>query len=65
MTHEPILYAAEQVWLQWISDRFAGIPITSRCDKARQSPVLPPQRYQSDPNWIIEDETELYKLALP
>ena len=65
VTHVPLMYASQQVWLQWIADRFAGRPVPPSCAGVRQSPVLAPQRYASDPNWIVEGETALFKLALP
>ena len=65
VTHVPIMYASQQVWLQWIEDRFAGRQMPSRCEEATHSPVLAPQRYASDPNWIVEGESALFALAMP
>lgn len=65
VTHNPIMFAAQQVWLQWIADRFAGLPVGSGCQERKHRPFLPQQRYQEDANWIVEEETEIYKLAMP
>ncbi|KAL9035098.1 MAG: hypothetical protein Q9180_005039 [Flavoplaca navasiana] len=65
IAHNPVMFAAQQVWLQWISDRFMGRPVESGCQESKQSPFLPQQRYKEDANWIVEEETELYKLAMP
>ncbi|KAI4268521.1 MAG: hypothetical protein L6R35_006753 [Caloplaca aegaea] len=65
VTHNPIIFAAQQTWLQWIEDRFMGRPVVPGCRRSKQSPFLPPMRYKEDANWIIEQETDLYKLAMP
>ncbi|KAL8648036.1 MAG: hypothetical protein Q9226_006169 [Calogaya cf. arnoldii] len=65
ITHNPVMFAAQQVWLQWIVDRFMGRPAGTGCQKIKHSPFLPQQRYKEDANWIVEEETELYKLAMP
>jgi len=31
MEHNPSLYAAQPYWLQWIADRFNGLPTQSGC----------------------------------
>ncbi|KAI4260302.1 MAG: hypothetical protein L6R42_004124, partial [Xanthoria sp. 1 TBL-2021] len=65
VTHNPIMFAAQQMWLQWIEDRFMGRPVVPGCHESKQSPFLPQMRYKEDANWIIEEETDLYKLAMP
>lgn len=65
VTHVPVMYTSQQVWLQWIEDRFGGRLVPSRCEEGSHSPVLAPQRYASDPNWIVEGESALFKLAMP
>lgn len=65
VTHNPIMYAGQQVWLQWIEDRFAGRQVSARCEGGSHSPLLTPQRYASDANWIVEGESALFKLAMP
>ena len=64
--HGPVMYAAQQVWLQWIADRFAGKRVSSGCREISQTALLPQSQYQKGINWIVEDETdEPYKLAMP
>lgn len=65
VSHNPVMFAAQQVWLQWIADRFAGRPVSSGCRAIKQSALLPQPQYHKEANWIVEEETELYKLAMP
>jgi len=65
VTHNGLMYASQQVWLQWIADRFSGKPVADGLSRAKHSPLLPQQRYQSDSNWIVEGATDIYKLAMP
>ena len=65
VTHVPVMYTSQQVWLQWIEDRFAGRQVPPRCVGGTHGPMLAPQRYASDPNWIVEGESALFKLAMP
>lgn len=65
VTHNGLMYASQPVWLQWIADRFSENPVADGFSSAKHSPLLPQQRYQSDPNWIVEGATDLYKLAMP
>lgn len=65
ISHDPVMYASQQVWLQWIADRFDGVPVPEQCSTFHHSPVLSQQRYQPEASWIVESETELYKLAIP
>ncbi|KAL8827123.1 MAG: hypothetical protein Q9191_003381 [Dirinaria sp. TL-2023a] len=65
ISHVPLMYASQQTWLQWIADRFAGKPIQEGCSSLKTSPLLPPQRYSPEVNWIVESATEVYELAMP
>ena len=65
ITHIPVLYASQQVWLGWIADRFAGKPVAAGCSKTLHTPILPAERYQSDPNWITKETTQLFELTMP
>lgn len=38
--HNPSMYASQRVWLEWIEDRFNGLPTTAGC----QTSVLSPPR---------------------
>jgi pimeloyl-ACP methyl ester carboxylesterase len=38
ITHVPVLYAAQHVWLDWIRDRFAGVKVKKGCSQATKSP---------------------------
>lgn len=65
VTHVPVMYTSQQVWMQWIEDRFAGRPLSPRCEEDTHNPLLAPQQYAKDPNWIVEGESALFKLAMP
>ena len=61
VTHDPVMHTSQQVWLQWIADKFAGKPIPQGLSRTNYTPLLPPQRYQSDADWIVESATDMYK----
>ncbi|KAL8716264.1 MAG: hypothetical protein Q9220_000169 [cf. Caloplaca sp. 1 TL-2023] len=66
--HSDVMYAAQQVWLRWIEDRFAGRPVANSGGGAlevKQTPLLPPAQYQQDPNWTVREASQLYELAMP
>ena len=65
ITHVPVLYASQQVWLDWIADRFAGKAVATGCSKTLHTPVLPIERYQSDLNWITKEATQFFELVMP
>ena len=65
VVHDPVMVTSQQVWLQWIADRFAGKPVPQELSRTNHTLLLPPQRYQSDTNWIVKSATDMYKLAMP
>ena len=63
VTHVPVMYAAQRVWLKWIEDRFAGVPTPSECHRSNYSSARPYQDYQRDGNWYIKLAGEPYEVA--
>jgi len=50
--HVPALYAQQYRWLQWIADRFSGVPVPVGCVKEVVNPVRGTAGAQQ--NWFIE-----------
>lgn len=62
-THVPTLSATQQQWLEWISDRFAGVPVEGGCRNTVLQPYLPIEHYQKETNYFLEWETQAYEVA--
>ena len=65
VTHDPLLYASQRLWLDWIADRFAGKPMAKRYSRKDHKPALPQHRHSSEINWILKGTTEMHELAMP
>lgn len=63
VSHVPVMYAAERIWLKWIEDRFAGAATPRECRRSNYSGARPVQYYQRELNWILRLATELYQVA--
>ena len=63
--HVLIMYTNQQIWLQWIEDRFANKSLPPRCERDIHNSFLASQRYASDPNWILKGKSALFKLTMP
>ena len=61
--HVPMLYAAQQVWLDWIADRFAGREPAKPCTKTQYSPARGVQSYQKELELYLEIATQAYEVA--
>lgn len=68
--HTPTLTGSQWIWLDWISARFAGLPVTVetvtkegviRYAEERVRMVRPVGAYQGDLNWFIQLATESYE----
>lgn len=40
VSHTPVMYVAQQVWLDWLADRFAGVEARKGCRYENLEPVL-------------------------
>ena len=62
-THTPSLYAAQQLWLDWISDRFSGKPSAGKCTTSTYEPALNVNAYQANENYFLELPLYTYETA--
>ena len=61
ITHVPALLAAQQLWLRWIGDRFAGVEAQAGVERSVSTPARPISSYQPELNWFIETATFPYQ----
>jgi pimeloyl-ACP methyl ester carboxylesterase len=61
VTHVPVMYASQRIWLSWIEDRFAGVAVSKGCAQSNHTSARPYQYYQADTNWYLEYATQLYE----
>ena len=67
LTHAPVMYATQRIWLQWIADRFAGRNVTaSSCEysrlTARDAP-RPLNEYSPELTYFLEFATQGYQVG--
>lgn len=68
ISHVPILYAAQQLWLDWLSERFRGSPSgdeTGHCSSQHMGRTAPRplEQYTSDIGYFMQYALEAYSLA--
>ncbi|RYP63148.1 hypothetical protein DL769_007059 [Monosporascus sp. CRB-8-3] len=54
VSHKPVMYAGQQIWLDWIADRLAGKKAPAGCQRHLHSPLLDVESYLKDRNWFLE-----------
>jgi pimeloyl-ACP methyl ester carboxylesterase len=54
VTHAPIMYAAHNEWINWISDRFDGVELESGCKLETVQAGRGADNTIKDQNWFIE-----------
>lgn len=57
ITHDPVMFASQRLWLDWIRDRFDGVPVQAGYEKlpcSVESLARPVESYQSEANWVIK-----------
>lgn len=54
VTHAPVLYAGQYVYLDWIRDRFEGVNVPQGCKMETLRPARGIPNIQKDQNWFIE-----------
>lgn len=62
-THVPVLYASQQVWLDWIADRFAGREPAAPCTRNLYQPARSVSSYQTEGEYYLELATQAYEVA--
>ncbi len=63
VTHVPVMFASQRLWLEWIAERFAGAHAEKSCHSSVVSSARPYKSYQQNFNWIIAPVTQPYQLA--
>ncbi|KAK6086506.1 putative secretory lipase [Seiridium cupressi] len=63
VTHVPVLYAGQQIWLNWIANRFNGVPVGSGCVQETLSPGLSEQTYQAEFDYTLQYPLYAYETA--
>ncbi|MCJ1272069.1 hypothetical protein MMC22_011976 [Lobaria immixta] len=63
VTHTPVMYASQRIWLKWIEDRFAGVAAPRECHRSNFSSARPYRYYQKELNWFLEFATAPYQTA--
>lgn len=63
VTHLPLIYASQPVWLSWIEERFADVELSRGCLWSRLTSARPIDSYQHDVNWIVKYAGEEYETA--
>lgn len=61
--HVPTVTASQQLWMDWIADRFAGLTVKQN-QRLDFTPARPIKSYQPDMNWFIESATQFYHTPL-
>ncbi|KAI9697136.1 MAG: hypothetical protein M1820_007952 [Bogoriella megaspora] len=61
VTHVSILYTGQQMWLQWIEDRFKGVQVPEGCEQEVVSPVRGVANVDRNVNWFIELDLYSYE----
>jgi hypothetical protein len=54
VTHAPIMFAAHNEWINWISDRFDGVELESGCKLETVRAGRGADSTIKDQNWFIE-----------
>ncbi|KAI1867779.1 uncharacterized protein JN550_006920 [Neoarthrinium moseri] len=63
VSHTPVMFAGQQVWLNWIADRFEGKEAPKGCQRRSYQPLLNIPSYQKDRNWFLEWNQYPYGVA--
>ncbi|KAI0861051.1 secretory lipase [Xylaria cubensis] len=61
--HVPVLYAGQQVWLDWIADRFKGVGVAKGCKQTVHSPQLDASDFQGDFKYTLQYAEFSYEVA--
>lgn len=61
--HVPTMLASQQMWMEWIGDRFARRETAAPCSRKDVSPTLPVANYQPRLNYFMELVTQSYQIG--
>jgi hypothetical protein len=62
-SHVPTLYATQQVWLEWIADRFTGVHVDNRCSTKNHASLRRLETYQGELAYYLQIALESYEVA--
>jgi pimeloyl-ACP methyl ester carboxylesterase len=62
-THGTIMYAGQQIWLEWIADRFNSVEVGKGCTKRVVKSVRPVGSYQKELKYYLQLAVESYTVA--
>ncbi|KAL8680245.1 MAG: hypothetical protein Q9186_003541 [Xanthomendoza sp. 1 TL-2023] len=60
ISHVPALQASQRVWMDWITDRFAGREVKQGVQRTTMNIARPRGSYQKEQNWYLEAATEAF-----
>ncbi|KAL9011844.1 MAG: hypothetical protein Q9173_003347 [Seirophora scorigena] len=60
VTHAPALQASQSIWMNWISDRFAGRAVKSGFQRTEVVRPRPTQSYQVAQSWYLERASQFF-----
>ncbi|KAL8916016.1 MAG: hypothetical protein Q9208_008747 [Pyrenodesmia sp. 3 TL-2023] len=60
VTHAPALTASHRIWMDWITDRFAGRELQPGLRRTKLPPAKPVENYQPEQNWYVAPATRSY-----
>ncbi|KAL9054494.1 MAG: hypothetical protein Q9162_004140 [Coniocarpon cinnabarinum] len=63
VTHVPVMFSAQQMWLDWIAARFNGEATEPSCSNELQRPIQPVQSYETEINYFLEYPLYAYETA--
>lgn len=63
VTHVPLVFASQGVWLDWIKDRFAGVETPSGCRRSRVESARPYYEYQEELIWFLRQADQAYEVV--
>lgn len=64
VTHVPVMFAGQRVWLDWVADRFNGVPVEKGCRNRTLGPLRREEgAYLREANFVLEWVTQGYQTA--
>ena len=63
ITHSSAMYVSQQIWLDWVADRFAGREVLRHCQRSDYVSIREASSYQVDLNWFLEPALQPYEVA--
>ncbi|KAL0258265.1 hypothetical protein SLS55_007438 [Diplodia seriata] len=64
VTHVPVMYAGQRVWLDWVEDRFRGVPVEKGCRNRTLAGLRAEEgAYLKESNFVLDWVTEGYQTA--